>query len=236
MSAEAPRLAVPRVRRKAGAFPCPPRSVRSGRERPLLAAWPRSERLRFPGTNAFAVRRSGQAPIAFLLGHAAIERRTPRSCRTLFANLKIEANPDPSARRIFDEKRTPRLDPFCSLGPKQAPILPPPDLGAKQAPTSIRLQPGLKANLDPSAAGPRDEKRTPRPRSFAAPARSKPRFLATGPSTEARTLQHPARSRHRPEANLLPFAARSSAREQALQPRPFAARAGASPGPDRRTA
>jgi len=235
-SAEAPRVAVPRVRRKAGAFRLPPRPVRSGRERPLLAAWRPLGKTELPGNECLRSPPIRASPIAFPQGHAAIERRTSRSCRTLFASFK--------------SKRTPILPP---AGPSMR----------SELPVSTRLQPRTEASSDPSAAGsstwkrtprldpfaawaqgePRSfrcrmshEKRTPRPRSFAAPARSKLRFLAAGPCAEARTLQHPARSRHRPKANLLPFAARSSARGQALEPRPFAARAGASPVPDRRTA
>lgn len=152
-SAEAPRLAVPRVRRKAGAFRLPPRSVRSGRERPLLAAWPRSERLSFPGTSAFAVRRSGQAQ----------NRLSARTRRSRKANLtivphplrepQIEANPDPSARRTFDEKQAPRLDPFAASNRSKLRSFRRGTLTGSELPTSIPLQPGLKANLDPSAAG-----------------------------------------------------------------------------------
>jgi len=173
---------------------------------------------------------------------ASPDRLSARTRRNRKANLtivphplrepQIEANPGLSARRTFNMEASLPSRPVRSLEPKQAPILPPPGLrqGSKP-PVPTRWQLGLEANLDPSAAGSRDEKRTPCPRSFAAPARSKLRFLAAGPSTEARTLQHPARSRHRPKANLLPFAARSSARGQAPEPRPFAASIRSKPRP-----
>jgi len=114
----------------------------------------RSERQKLPGNECLRsppIR--GKPRTAFPQGHAAIERRTSRSCRTLFASFKIEANPDPSARRTFDEKRTPRLDPFAASNrSKLRSFRCRTSMGSK-LPASIRLQPGLEANLDPSAAG-----------------------------------------------------------------------------------
>jgi hypothetical protein len=94
---------------------------------------------------------------------ASPDRLSARTRRNRKANLtivphpfrepQIEANPDPSARRTFDEKRTPRLDPFAASNrSKPRSFRRRTSLGSK-LPASIRLQPGLEANLDPSAAG-----------------------------------------------------------------------------------
>lgn len=178
----------PQARTEAEAIRLRLRSVRTGRERPIL---PRLAAAR----KAEAPRERSPLPSA---GSGKPDPPSGKSASKSKANLAIPAAPSSRAwhRSELRSFRSPDLRreanspsrPVRSLEPKQAPIHPLPDVAREASSSSSILRGVIQEQKLPS--------------------------FAAGPSAEARTLRIEARRQHRPEANLLPFAARSAARSK----------------------
>jgi len=178
----------PQARTEAEAVRLRLRWCRTGRERPIL-------RRLAAARKAEAPRERSPSPSA---GPGKPDPPSGKSASKSKANLAIPAAPSSRAWHRSEPRsfHSPDLRweanspsrPVRSLESKQAPIHPLPDV-AREASSS---------SFDPSRRH---------------PGAKLPSFAA-GPSAEARTLRIEARRQHRPEANLLPFAARSDARSK----------------------